>query len=445
MPAGSFASPLARPSAPVAPSFRAKERLRGRQTVVPRRDKPPGAASIDTADNTPMAQNTNTSLPRKVWRVTKTGSLAGLKLEDDTIAPPDPGEVRIKVKAVGLNFADVFSVLGLYQATPDCPFTPGLELCGVVESIGPPRTNLPEGTVVPEYKIGDKVMAVVRFGAYATVVNAPCHQTRPVPEEWSFAQGAGFLVQGLTAFYALRGLGDVRVGQKVLIHSAAGGCGTFGVGICKAVGAHPIPVVGSDRKKKVLMERFPDINSDEIIIRPKEGQLFGPAVKKAAGCIAVRLGETNDTSDQNTLDEYASCDIVMDATMGDFFAGGWDNLSKGGGRYVVYGAADLTPAGDLSIFDVKGWLKLAYKYLKRPFVDPTNLPGENKSVMGFNLIWMFHKVVVLGELLRDLIALELLAPPVGEEFKFSEADKALRRFQSGETTGKVVLLVGDDE
>ena len=78
-------------------------------------------------------------------------------------------------------------------------------------------------------------------------------------------------------------------------------------------------------------------------------------------------------------------------------------------------------------------------------MDPTNLPGLNKSVMGFNLIWMFHKVVALGELLRDLTALNLPPPPVGETFGFRDAPKALRRFQSGETVGKVVLVVEDED
>jgi NADPH:quinone reductase-like Zn-dependent oxidoreductase len=201
--------------------------------------------------------STGKPIPRKKWTVTKTGALSGLRLDEDELPPPGPGEVRVKVRAVGLNFADVFSVLGLYQAAPPTPFVPGLELCGVVESVGPARDDLPTGTVVPSYAPGDACMAVVRFGAYATAVNAPAHQTRPLPREWSHAQGAGFLVQGLTAFYALRGLGDVRRDQKVLVHSAAGGCGTFGVGICLAVGAEPIPVVGSERKKRVVMERFP--------------------------------------------------------------------------------------------------------------------------------------------------------------------------------------------
>ena len=437
--AASFATPLARPAAPVAPSIRTRARVPARgASVVPRSDAPPGSLPVLDAPDPSSAMPTGKSIQRKKWTVTKTGALSGLRLDEDLLPPPGPGEVRVRVKAVGLNFADVFSVLGLYQATPQTPFVPGLELCGVVESVGPKRDDLPTGTVVPSYEPGDTCMAVVRFGAYATAVNAPAHQTRPLPVQWSHSQGAGFLVQGLTAFYALRGLGDVRRDQKVLVHSAAGGCGTFGVGICLAVGAEPIPVVGSEKKKKTLMERFPSIAENEIVVRPKKGKEFGAAVRAACAAVCVRKNEPD-------LETNASCDIVMDATMGDYFQGGWDNLNTAGGRYVVYGAADLTPAGDLSAFDVIGWAKLAWKYLRRPFVDPTNLPGSNRSVMGFNLIWMFHKVVALGELLRDLTNLNLPPPPVGETFDFEDAPRALRRFQSGETTGKVVLVVNEGD
>ena len=265
-------------------------------------------------------------------------------------------------------------------------------------------------------------MVVTRFGAYASLVNAPAHQTRKLPPGWSFEEGAAFLVQGLTAFYALSALGGIKRGHTVLVHSAAGGCGLFGLGICKAIGANAIATVGSASKAELIRELFPEyMPAERIIVRDRSA--FGEQVAAAAASV--------------TRDGPAGCDIVMDAVMGDFFKGGWSNLARGG-RYVVYGAADLTPSGDLGIL---GWIKLAWKYVRRPFVDPTNLPGENKSVMGFNLIWMFDKVVELGELLRDLTALNLPAPKVGQTFTFDDLPNALRTFQSGATTGKCVVVL----
>ena len=367
------------------------------------------------------------STTRSVWEVKKTGSLSGMvRVDDARIDPPGPGEVRVKVRAIGLNFADVFSVLGLYGATPDCPFVPGLECCGVVEAIGPPDENLPEGTVVPPVAVGDSVMVVTRFGAYASAVNAPLHQCRPLPAGWTHEQGAAFLVQGLTAFYALKKLGDVRKGHTVLVHSAAGGCGLFGLGICNALGAVPIATVGSPTKVSAILERFPDMDPETIIVR--ERKRFGDQVEAAA----TAAGSTDGT-----------CDVVMDAVMGDFFKGGWSRLARGG-RYVVYGAADLTPAGDLG-WNVFGWLKLGWKYVNRPTVDPTNLPGDNKSVMGFNLIWMFDKIVELGELLGGLTDLGLPAPKVGEVFTFDKLPSAIRVFQSGGTSGKVVVTLDAED
>lgn len=221
----------------------------------------------------------------------------------------------------------------------------------------------------------------------------------------------------------------MKKGHTVLVHSAAGGCGLFGLGICKAVGANAIATVGSASKAEVIRKRFPDyMPAERIIVRDRKR--FGEQVRAAAGAVSGAAG----------AGEGGGCNIVMDAVMGDYFKGGWDNLARGG-RYVVFGAADLTPAGDLGVL---GWIQLAWKYLRRSFVDPTNLPGENKSVMGFNLIWMFDKIAELGELLRDLTALGLPAPMVGRTFAFDELPAALRTFQGGGTTGKCVVVVPED-
>mmetsp|Transcript_61896 Transcript_61896/g.195593 ORF Transcript_61896/g.195593 Transcript_61896/m.195593 type:complete len:157 (+) Transcript_61896:37-507(+) len=130
-------------------------------------------------------------------------------------------------------------------------------------------------------------------------------------------------------------------------------------------------------------------------------------------------------------------DIVLDAVSGDYFKGAYNALSRGG-RYVIYGAADMTPSGDRV-----NWLKLAWKYLWRPRLDPLDMMGENKSLLAFNLVWMFDKVELLGELLNELLALNLTPPHVGAAFPFEEAQEAIRTFQSGSTTGKVVLEVRD--
>ena len=367
---------------------------------------------------------------RRAWSL-EAGSVASLELRETPPLPPaGAGEVLIKVAAVGLNFADVFSVLGLYSATPDSRFTPGLEFSGEILEVGAgPATYVefagPEAKEAAErdarkFRVGDRVSGVVRFGAYATHVLVPAHQLRKVPTSWTFEQAAALNVQGLTSFYGLKALGGLRKGDTVLVHSAAGGCGLLALAICEAVGATAIGTVGAASKVSVILERFPRMDPARVIVRDRKG--FQGQLDAALEAVGAE-----------------GFDIVLDAVLGDYFPAGWASLAKGG-RYVTYGAADMTPQGD-SVWSVLSfaWLKLAWKYLTRPKVDPLAMMAENRGILGFNLIWMFSKVSLLAPLLEELYALKLAPPHVGHVFAFEEAPEAIRLFQSGRTTGKVVL------
>ena len=349
---------------------------------------------------------------REAWEVSTPGSLGdSLRLRKDiALTPLAKDSVRVDVKCVGLNFADVFTVLGLYGATPkNETFIPGLEFSGVCV----------EGD---ESVLGKRVMGVTRFGAFASVVDVPKHQVRVIPDEWSFQEGASFIVQSLTVYYGLAALGRIRKDDVCLIHSASGGCGSQALAICEKVGAKAIAVIGDESKKIVLeKKRGSPLPRSAIIVRDR--RTFVEQVRKA-----VRLSYDRE-----------EVDIVLDATLGDFFAGGWENLSKGRGVYVVYGAADMTPRGDVKWWNVWNWGKLIYKYLTRPKIDAMELPGENKTIAGFNLIWMFDKSDMLLSLLSDLENLKLPPPMVGMEFKWEELPKALEMFQSGKTSGKIVI------
>mmetsp|Transcript_5891 Transcript_5891/g.15138 ORF Transcript_5891/g.15138 Transcript_5891/m.15138 type:complete len:434 (+) Transcript_5891:148-1449(+) len=375
------------------------------------------------------AERGDTMAARRAWRYTgkKAGKISDLTLQDDTLEPLCRGDVRIAVKAIGLNFADVFTCLGLYNAFPGVG-VPGLEFSGVVEEIAgdgaPDRAGQKDAVTetalaaLPGLKVGDRVMGVTRFGAFADQVVLPAHQAKPLPEGWDFAQGAAFLVQGLTAIYGLKSLGDIRKGQRVLVHSAAGGVGMFALGICEAVGATPVATVGSDAKVDFLISRFPSLTKETVIVR--NASTFGTQLEEA-------LSATGGSA----------FDIVLDAVCGRFFQPAYDRLERGG-RYVVFGASDFTPPGD-----GVGWLSLAWKWLWRPRLDPMTMIGENRAVFGFNLIWMFDRVEVLMELADTLLVLGLPAPYVGERFHFEEAQEAIRKLQSGTTKGKVVLYLDD--
>ena len=156
------------------------------------------------------------------WQMSKAGSIDRLTLVKDGINDPSTDEVQVSIKAIGLNFADIFACQGLYSATPKGKFTPGLEFSGVIIKVGKQGSK---------FKIGDPVMGVTRFGSYATDINICEHYIRHLPSDWTFEQGAALIVQGLTAWYGLIELGNLKTGQHVLVQSAAGGVGLQAINI----------------------------------------------------------------------------------------------------------------------------------------------------------------------------------------------------------------------
>src|SRR5689334_21376505 len=139
-----------------------------------------------------------------------------------------PGEVRVAVKAAGVNFADTMARLGLYPDAPKPPCVMGYEVSGVVESVG---------AGVSEHAVGDRVVAGTQFGGQAELIVVPEAQVLPLPERLSFEQGAAFPVNYGTGYAAMIVMGSLREGDRVLIHAAAGGVGISATQIARNVGA----------------------------------------------------------------------------------------------------------------------------------------------------------------------------------------------------------------
>ncbi len=328
------------------------------------------------------------------------GSLANLKLVDKPLPPPAPGEVSVAVRAIGLNFADVFAIWGLYGATPEGTFTPGLEYAGHITAVGDGVTGV---------SVGDAVMGVTRFGAYTTALNIDERYVLPLPKGWTMAEGAAYLVQVLTAYYGLVNLGQLQAGQTVLIHSAAGGVGTFAGRIARQLGAYTIGTIGHADKVSYLKQE----GYDDWIVRNK--RTFRKDLQQA-------LGEKE-------------LNLIMECIGGKIFSVGFDALAPMG-RSIVYGAARYSSVGNRPNYP-----RLLWQYLTRPKIDPQNLPEINKSVMGFNLIWLYERAELMHEILGELAALDVGRPNVGHRFAFSELPEAIRTFQGGRTVGKVVVEV----
>ena len=201
----------------------------------------------------------------KAIRIYETGGPEVMRWEDVDPGKPEPGEALVRHEAVGLNFIDVYHRTGLYPL-PALPATPGMEGSGIVEAIG-------EG--VTEVAVGDRVAyAGIPPGAYAEVRRIPAHRLVQLPEKISFQQGAAMMLQGMTARYLLRGCYDVKKGDTILIHAAAGGVGSIVCQWAKHLGATVIGTVGSPVKAELALAHGCDhpilYNDEDFTARTKE-------------------------------------------------------------------------------------------------------------------------------------------------------------------------------
>ena len=336
-------------------------------------------------------------MQRKAYRL-KAGNVRNLKIITENLPEPSADEVTVEVKAIGLNFADVFAIWGLYSATPKGEFTPGLEYSGVIAKVGSNVKNV---------KPGDRIMGITRFGGYCTHLNIGYQYVIPLPEDWSFEEGAGYLVQVLTAYYGLTNLGGLEKGQTVLIHSAAGGVGILANRLAKKMGAFTIGTVGNAAKLDLLKKE----GIDRGIVR---GDDFAKKLDEALG--------------------GRELNIVMECIGGKILKQGFAKLGPQG-RTVVYGAAQYASTGDRP-----NYLKLIWMFLRRPMIDAQQLAEDNKGILGFNLIYLYDKSELMHQLLGEIKALEIGKPKVGYTFEFEKLVDAVRLFKSGKTTGKVVVL-----
>ena len=338
-------------------------------------------------------------MKRRVYRIPKAGSMNNLKLITEDLPAPEADEALIRVHAIGLNFADIFALQGLYSATPDGSFIPGLEFAGEV---------VDAGNAVSGVSPGAKVMGVTRFGAYADHVKLNSDYIVELPAGWSYAEGAAFSVQALTAYYALVTLGNMQPDSKVLIHSAAGGVGIWANRIAKKTGGFTIGVVGLEEKFALLKSEGYDL----WMVRSAD---FKAQLMKLTGNVKP--------------------DLILECIGGRIFNDSYEILNQQG-RLISYGAAHFgnkSPRPDL--------LTSMWKYLTRPKIDPMEMMKSNKSVMAFNLIWLFDKKHLFHKLIGELIDLDLGRPLVKHTFGFENMHEALRLFQTGKTTGKVIVEV----
>ena len=336
---------------------------------------------------------------KQVW-VTKKGGPHVLQVREVAEPQPGAGEIRVQVKAAGVNFADNLIRMGLYPGAPKPPMVPGFEVAGIVDKLGSGARGFREG---------DRVMAILpTLGGYSEKVVLPAALAASVPRHLSDEQAGAVPVIYATAWMMLVRLANVQPGEMVLIHSAGGGVGLAAVQIAKWRGARIIGSASTHkhaRLKEMGCEHCIDYHSQDVELE------------------TIRLTGGH------------GADVILDPNGGRSFARSYRSLAAMG-RLVIYGVSSFAPGKTMSpIAALKGVLGM-------PRFKPLDMLGQNKSVLAF---WLGrpgldpNKVrAELGQALK-LIEQKVLDPIVDRAFRFEQAAEAHHYMQDHRNFGKLVL------
>jgi len=329
----------------------------------------------------------------RAWVAARYGPPEALRLTQLPDPAPGPGEVLVRVRAIGLNFADCAARMGVYPNVPRPPLVVGMEVSGEVAALGAGVTGPPPGT---------RVAAVPIFGGHAEAVRVQATHLRPLPEGVDLAQGAALPVTGLTADHALFTVGRVRAGERVAITAAAGGVGTVAVQLAVHAGARVLAVASTAVKRDLARS----LGAQECCSYEEY-----PA--------AVRSG----------------VDVVLDSVGGRLFRAGWRALA-GDGRYVLFGfAAGVGPRR-------VRWLRAVLELARMGALLPATLVSPCRTLAGFNLSLVPQLASDLQQRfarLEALVAAGALRPVIGARFPFERLPEAHALLQGRASTGKVVV------
>lgn len=315
------------------------------------------------------------------------GPPENLRLEEIPSVPLKPGEVRIAIRAAGLNFPDVLMAAGEYQLKPPLPFTPGMEAAGdVVEVDGAAK-----GVAV-----GDKVIVKMRHGAFCEEAVVTPAQLTPMPSSYDYAEAATFLAGHGTAYHALIDRGQVAPGEVLLVHGAGGGVGLAAVEMGKLLGATVIATASSDEKLEIARSR----GADHVVRYDKEP--FRDAVKR--------------------ITDGRGADVVFDPVGGEVFENSMRCINWGA-RLLVIGFTGGIGSAKTNLLLIKG-----------------------ASVLGVRAGEAVRKNPALGEVrikrLMEWAEAGKLRPNVSHRLPLQEYARAMRLLIERKAIGRVALVMG---
>ncbi len=320
----------------------------------------------------------------KAIRIQQFGGPEVLRYEDIAIPEPGEGAVRIKIEAIGINFADVYQRDGRYGMT--LPFTLGQEAAGVVDAVGPG---------VSEVKTGDRVAYTLVPGSYAEYAVVPAGRLVAIPESVTTQQAAAVILQGLTAHYLTHSTYPLKSGETALIHAAAGGVGLLLVQVAKRLGARVIGTVSTEEKARLAKEA----GADQVILYTQKD--FEQETKRLTNGKGVDV--VYDSVGKTTFEKSLNC-------------------LRPRGYLVLFGqSSGPAPAIDPQILNPKGSL-----FLTRPTLN--------------------HYIAHRAELMERAAALfnwvrkGELKVCIDKTFPLAQAADAHRYLESRASKGKLLLL-----
>jgi synaptic vesicle membrane protein VAT-1 len=337
---------------------------------------------------------------RQIW-ISKAGAPEVLLVKEAPDPQPAAGEMRIRVEASGVNFADIMGRLGLYPDLPRIPVVPGYEAAGRIDAVG---------AGVDASWVGRDVFSSTHFGGYADVVCVPQVQVFPRPPKMSAEQGASIPVNYLTAWQLIVAMGGLKAGETMLVHSAGGGVGIAATQIAKHIGAKVIGTASAGKHEELRA-----LGVDHLIDYRTED--FEKRAREITGGRGVEL--------------------ILDAIGGDSLKKGYRLLAPTG-RLGIFGASSAATSKGT------GYLGMVSMLANTPWLqfNPLSLMNANKAVFGVNLGHMwgeFDRMRPWMEQVLDLWDQGVIKPKIARVFKFDEAAAAHHFIQNRKNIGKVVL------
>jgi len=333
--------------------------------------------------------------------ITAYGNPAVLKIQEKADPEPSAGEVRVKVKAIGINFADILARKGLYPDAPKPPCVVGYEISGVIEAVGPG---------VSASLIDSSVLALTRFNGYADKVCVPENSVFAIPKSLDFERSAALPVNYLTAYQLICVMGGLKKGESVLIHNAGGGVGLAALDIARHLEA-AIYGTASAAKHSFLIQRG----------------LNHPIDYRSQDFLAAIM----------ELTDKKGVELILDPIGGRSWKKNYQAL-RSTGRLGMFGVSSLTESAMGRIFQ---FIRLI---AQMPWYNPLRLMNANKSVFGVNLGHMWHeRDKIAGWMQKILAGVDdgWVRPHVDRTFLFEEAPQAHAYIEARKNIGKTVLVV----